>query len=238
MPEKNIIDGILLIDKPQGITSYDVIRKLKKTLSPNKIGHAGTLDPLATGLLVILLGKGTKLSSKFLEARKAYQGIIRLGVETDSDDITGNILQERDVPKLDPTQRAECLKKIKDKFLGKQLQLPPQYSAVKVGGKKSYEVARKGGELKLEPREIEIESIELEFVSDLQLKYFIRCSKGTYIRSIARDLGRYLEVGACIEEIRRIESEPFDIKNAVLLDQIDLSCIEGKLVKISNNLAG
>ncbi len=216
--EKNQIDGILLIDKPEGITSFDVIRVLKRKLRPTKIGHAGTLDPLATGLLVILLGKGTKLSNRFLEATKAYSGVILLGKQTDTDDICGKIIKEDDNFRLGE-ERNEILEKIKEKFLGEQEQIPPQYSAIKQAGKKSYELARKGIEVKHQARKVKIEKLELEFLDEKRLRYEIVCSKGFYVRSFARDLGEFLGTYACLESIRRIASTPFRVEQAVSLDE-------------------
>lgn len=229
--EKNQIDGIMLIDKPEGLTSADVLRVLKRKLRPTKIGHAGTLDPLATGLLVVLLGKGTKLSDRFLEATKAYSGVILLGQQTDTDDICGKIIKEDDNFTL-VEEKNEILEKIKEKFIGEQEQIPPQYSAIKQSGKKSYELARRGIEVKHLPRKVRIEKLELEFFGEKRIRYEIVCSKGFYVRSFARDLGEFLGTYGCIESIRRTASTPFSIDDAISLDLAEL----GNVLPLINKL--
>ena len=213
------VSGALLIDKPTGITSAGIVGQLKRKFRFNKIGHAGTLDPNATGLLIILLGKATRLQDVFLGAEKGYEGEFRLGVATDTDDITGHEIQRDDALAFwngkDPEQ---ILRALERSFLGTIEQLPPAYSALKVDGERSYDLARQGRAPELKPRTVTIDKMELRFVSRERLHYSIRCSKGTYIRSIARDLGHMLGSVACVETLRRVESSPFSVADAVAVE--------------------
>lgn len=215
------ISGALLIDKPVGITSAGVVGQLKRKFRFGKIGHAGTLDPNATGLLIILLGKATRLQDVFLGAEKGYEGEFRLGIATDTDDITGREIQRDDALAFwngkDPEQ---VLKALEQSFLGTIEQLPPAYSALKVDGERSYDLARQGRAPELSPRSVTIDKMELRFVSRERLRYSIRCSKGTYIRSIARDLGQMLGSVACVETLRRVESAPFAVADAVAVESL------------------
>lgn len=227
------MDGALLVDKEPGITSAGVVAKLKKAFRPDKIGHAGTLDPAASGLLVILLGKATKLQQILLGSYKAYSGVILLGVRTDTDDLEGQIV-ERDerLAYLSGGALSEIEGKLTRAFTGAQMQMPPQFSAVHVNGKRSYALARAGEKVELAPREITIEHSEFKFLSENRLAYEIRCSKGTYIRSIARDVGSYLQTCGCLESIRRIQSDPFSIEDAKLLSAILEQGVEGSLISM------
>ena len=212
-------NGAVLVDKPEGITSAEVVRRLKRRFNIKTIGHAGTLDPMATGLLVVLCGKATKLQFLFLEAKKRYRGVIRLGSQTDTDDVTGQVVRTADVEcVLRGVNLEGRARELSERFLGKQLQVPPSYSAVKVAGERSYKLARSGESVELTAREIEIYSAQFSFVSPVQVEYDVRCSKGTYIRSLARDLGEYLETLGTLETICRMESEPFSLENAKSLD--------------------
>lgn len=212
--------GALLIDKPSGMTSFDVIRDLKRRFGIKKIGHSGTLDPLATGLLIILIGEGTRLQSIVLSANKRYEGLFRLGIQTATDDLDGEIIARDEVKSYRNRIGDDLCREIQSKFQGKILQRPPVFSAIKKDGKKSYELARKGVALELEEREIEIFALELEFIEPEVLRYRLECSKGTYVRSLGRDIGEFLGTFASVETLRRTHSSGFDIKDAVPLAQL------------------
>lgn len=218
MSEQTSIDGAIIVDKPEGITSFDVIRKIRKKYGVKKIGHAGTLDPLATGVLILLCGKATKMQSVFLGDSKMYQGLIRLGVETDSDDITGEV-KNSDSFSLASVSDEEIERCI-ESFTGEISQVPPAYSAIKIKGKKSYELARKGQAVEIEPRNVTVHALKLERVSDNQLSYEVYCSKGTYVRALARDIGRHFGTYGCVETLRRTASMPFRVSEGSNLDEI------------------
>ncbi len=183
------MDGVLIVDKPKGFTSHDVVGYLRKTLNIKKIGHAGTLDPNATGVLPILIGNATKISKYLIEHDKTYIATIKIGEKTDTGDITGNIIEKDiNINNFTYSQVKEVLKK----FIGKQEQIPPVYSAIKVQGKKAYEYARKGQAVKLEPRTIEIYDLKLIKIENLEITFEVSCSKGTYVRSLCEDICKSL----------------------------------------------
>ena len=219
-------NGVLLIDKPAGMSSMRVLTLVKLLSGQKKVGHCGTLDPLASGLMVVLLGKATKLQNKFLSANKSYAGTIKLGLTTDTDDIVGEVLKENDLSELfkkynkDQIGRDEILAKIKKKFSGISSQTPPFFSAIKVAGKRSYSLARKGKRVELKSREVEINFEDLRFHNYDSIRFELSCSKGTYIRSLARDIGEFFECGACINSLRRTASSPFKLEQAYSLDQV------------------
>lgn len=220
------LNGILLIDKPQDWTSSDVVAKLRGILHERRIGHSGTLDPLATGLLVVFIGRATR-AVEFAEAdSKEYIASLRLGVKTDTQDITGNVLSE-----------CECdisedkLKEALSRFVGDIEQTPPMYSAIKVGGKKLYELARRGEEVEREARKIYISKLEImshdgDYVLD------ILCSKGTYIRTLCNDIGDYLACGGCMSQLRRVKAGVFDIENAHTLAEVQAAADSGTADKL------
>lgn len=209
------MNGILLIDKPEGWTSHDVVAKLRGVLHERRAGHSGTLDPLATGLLVLFFGRATR-AVEFAEADvKEYRAGIRFGVTTDTQDITGRVLSERDA---DFT--AEQLDEALRRFRGDILQLPPMYSAIKVGGKKLYDIARRGGEVERKAREIHIFSLEREIGVGGEIFLNVRCSKGTYIRTLCHDIGQALGCGACMSSLRRTRAGAFDVAQAYSIEQI------------------
>lgn len=183
------MDGVLIINKPKGFTSHDVVNVLRKTLNTKKIGHTGTLDPNATGVLPILVGAATKISKYLIEHDKTYIATIKIGEKTDTGDIEGNIIEE-DVNSSDISY--EHMEKILKTFIGKQKQIPPVYSAIKIKGKKAYEYARQGQKIELEARDIEIYNIELIKVVDKEITFEVSCSKGTYIRSLCEDIAKKL----------------------------------------------
>lgn len=208
--------GIVLIDKPQGITSAQVVSKLRKRLGERRIGHAGTLDPMATGLLVCLVGKPTRLASYAESGKKIYSGTILLGRVTDSDDVTGNTLREE----TNFPDWTEIIEKSKT-FVGKLEQIPPRVSAVKIDGTRAYTLARRGEEVTIKPRQVTVDSFEIVRVDERRFSFMITCSKGTYIRSIARDIGEALECGGCLETLRREYSHPFSVKEAREIDSVE-----------------
>lgn len=230
----HINNGILNIDKPQGITSHDVVDVIRKIFPKNKVGHTGTLDPIATGVLPICIGKATKLSNELLSENKVYKVKMLLGVETDTYDITGKIVFAN-VLNYDEIYIKERIKR----FIGKQLQLPPKYSAIKVSGKKAYEYARSGEEITLKPREIEIFDIDDINVNlrKRQVSFNVFCTKGTYIRSLVHDIGIKLGCGATMTELRRLKTGEFDIANSIpLYDFLKLEYLEmiDKIVSIED----
>ena len=213
-------NGIILVDKPEGITSNKAIQKIKRSLGLKKIGHAGTLDPFATGLLVCATNSATKVLQFAQSGIKEYSGTILFGTRTDTDDVTGSILEEVNI-----SIEQETLNKLKQNFIGEIDQIPPQYSAIKIGGKKAYELARKGEVAPVKSRKTTIYSFDIEKTEEKKAVFKIRCSKGTYIRSIARDFGDLYNTGACLETLRRHVSEPFSVDDAKKLDDVVHDCI-------------
>ena len=213
---KVLASGVILIDKPAGITSHDVVDVIKKIFKGYKVGHTGTLDPIATGLLNICVGDATKLSDELTAEDKKYKVKMLLGVETDTYDITGRIMFASVVNK-DEIYIKERIKR----FVGKQMQMPPMYSAIKVDGKRAYQVAREGGSLELKPREIEIYSIDKIKVDieNKEAEFEVACSKGTYIRSLVNDIGKKIGCGATMIELRRLKCGNFEIKDAITLEK-------------------
>lgn len=209
-----IKNGILNIDKPQGITSHDVVDVIRKIFPSTKVGHTGTLDPLATGVLPICIGKATKLSDELLSENKKYYVKMLLGVETDTYDITGRIVFANTL-EYDDIYIKERIKR----FIGKQMQIPPKYSAIKVNGKKAYEYARKDEKVELKPREIEIFDIDDIKVNlrKRQVSFVVSCTKGTYVRSLVHDIGIKLGCGATMIELRRLKTGNFDIEESIEL---------------------
>ncbi len=209
------MDGIILVDKPVGFTSFDVVNFLKKRFKLKKVGHAGTLDPLATGLLVILIGKATKLAHTFLGDPKTYLVGMRLGVKTDTFDITGKILGEN---KNLPAENI-VLEVIKN-FKGEIAQRPPIFSALKYKGQRLYKLARRGEKIIPQKRKVFIFYIKELKLYLPRLFFEIKCSKGTYIRSLCNDIGEILNCGAVLEKLRRIKSGRFNIEDAFLIDDL------------------
>lgn len=210
------MNGILLIDKPAGMTSHDVVFRVRKILGQKKVGHAGTLDPMATGILVILVGKATKLSDYLLNKEKRYTAGILLGQETDTYDLEGTILRQC-IPNVSQQNFIDVLKY----FKGVQEQVPPMYSAIKQNGKKLYELARKGVEVQRQGRKIEILSLSLVSFDGKKAVVDVSCSKGTYIRSLAHDIGEKLGCGACLFSLRRTACGQFTEQMAVSLQQLE-----------------
>lgn len=213
------MDGIVIINKEKEYTSHDVVAKVKKILNEKKVGHTGTLDPNATGVLPILLGKGTKLSKYLINHNKIYEATLKLGEKTDTADIEGKITEEKDVKKENLSQ--ENVTKVLKEFIGKSKQVPPMYSAIKVNGKKLYEYARKGQTIEIKPREIEIYGIELLNINNNEISFKVHCSKGTYIRTLCENIAEKLETVGYMKELKRIEVGEFNIKNAITLKELE-----------------
>ena len=209
-------DGIIIIDKPQDWTSMDVCAKLRGIFHERRIGHAGTLDPMATGVLPVFVGRATRAVEFASESEKEYVAGLRLGVETNTQDTTGTVLAKRPVS----VSQAE-LEQVLGQFRGEILQIPPMYSAIKVGGKKLYELARKGREVERQPRAVTIHSLTLEEQTgpaDYTLR--VRCSKGTYVRTLCHDIGRALGCGGCMSGLRRTMAAGFKLEDALPLEQV------------------
>jgi tRNA pseudouridine55 synthase len=219
--------GLILLDKPQGITSFSAVNGIKRRAHEKRVGHTGTLDPMATGVLPILLGRATALSSLLLEGDKKYIAEIKLGVTTDTDDITGNILEENEV-----NITFEQLKTALEGFLGESDQIPPAYSAIKKDGVRLYKLAREGKTVEVPSRKITVYEVnitsELNADNIVKVEFFV--SKGTYIRSLARDLGEVLGCGATLYSLRRTKTSQFDIKDCIPLDDLTEENIENHLL--------
>lgn len=212
--------GLLLVNKPQNITSFGAVARIKRLASERRVGHTGTLDPMATGVLPVFLGRATALSSYLLEADKTYTAKIRLGITTDTGDITGNILSDCQSEIAERYSDAD-IKTVLDSFKGKQLQTPPMFSALKKDGVRLYDLARQGKKVEIEPREIEIFKIEqTSSLSNNELDISVRVSKGTYIRSLCMDIGEKLGCGATLSALCRTNASGIDISKCVSLDDL------------------
>ena len=223
------MDGVIIINKQKNFTSHDVVNVIRKKLNTKKVGHTGTLDPNATGVLPILVGKATKISKYLIEHDKTYIATIKLGEKTDTGDSEGQVIEE----KLVPTDlKEEDINNTLQSFLGKQKQVPPMYSAIKINGKKLYEYAREGKEVKLEAREVEIYKIQLLEYKNSKIKFEVECSKGTYIRTLCEDIAKKLGTVGYMEELQRTKVNNFKIGDSVLLDDITLENVEEDLIKI------
>lgn len=212
-----MIDGFLVIDKPVGMTSHDVVQRVRKWAKQRRVGHLGTLDPMATGVLPIALGEATKLSRLLTHGDKSYSSRIRLGVETTTYDREGEVVHET----AGPWPEREQVEKALEHFRGEIDQTPPPFSAVKVDGEPSYRRARRGEEFRLEPRRIRLDRVELAGYEPPVLSIEVECSAGTYLRSIAHDLGRALGTGAHLWELSRTRSGPFLLSQALPLEELD-----------------
>ncbi len=209
------LDGILLIDKPKGMTSHDVVNRLRRILKIKRIGHTGTLDPDATGLLVLCVGKATKASAALSDVDKTYRVGFLLGVETDTYDSAGKIVARKEV-----SVSKDELQKVIDGFVGEQEQQVPMFSAVKVNGRKLYEYARRGIEITPPIRKVKIHSIDLNSYSSPEGELEVSCSKGTYVRALVHDIGKKLGTGAITTEIRRMRCGSVQVSQAVSLENV------------------
>ena len=209
------MNGIVIIDKPQGWTSQDVTARLRRVFNTRRIGHGGTLDPMATGVLPVFVGRATRGVEFFEHAEKTYETVLRLGMTTDTEDVTGTVLTESLVC-VTPEQVEAVLRQ----FRGEIMQIPPMYSALKVGGQKLCDLARKGKEVERQPRPITIHELTLLEAGENTLRLRVRCSKGTYIRTLCKDIGQALGCGGCMQALRRTSAGEYTIEEAVPLQQL------------------
>ncbi|MCK5594715.1 tRNA pseudouridine(55) synthase TruB [bacterium] len=210
------MDGILNIDKPKDWTSHDVVAKIRSHFKIKKVGHAGTLDPNATGVLLICLGKATKKASFLTGQNKTYEGIILLGTTTDTQDIKGKVIKKIKVEKIDTKLLSDILKDL----TGDISQIPPMYSAVHYKGERLYKLARRGIKVDPEPRKVHIYSIELLGINLPEISIRVACSKGTYIRTLADTIGEKLGYGACLKDLRRIQAGDFNVRDSLSLKDV------------------
>lgn len=225
------MNGVLNIYKPQGITSFDVVRKIKKIAKVKKVGHTGTLDPMATGVLPICMGNGTKIVDYIMNENKIYKAELKLGVVTDSYDREGKVLSESEV-NVTKQQVIECI----NSFLGEIEQVPPMYSALKVNGKRLYELARQGIEVERKKRRITIFSINILDINLPYVTFEVECSKGTYIRSLCYDIGEKLNTGATMWNLERIKTGAFNISNSINLEDLTEENLKQNLIPIDEAL--
>ena len=219
---KNDVDGILLVDKPSDWTSFDVLNMMKHRFSVRKIGHCGTLDPMATGLLVVLLGKATKLQDSLMGGEKEYLGSLRLGMETDTEDSTGNVTATADWSGV-TLERAQ---EVARSFLGEIEQIPPMMSAIKLHGKPLYKLARKGVTVERKARPVTIRAFDFTEVALPEISFRVQCSKGTYIRTLCADFGHRLGCGACMTALRRTRSGEFSLADALPVETLQNADLE------------
>ena len=209
--------GLLLIDKPEGPSSAQVVHRVKVLLGAKKIGHLGTLDPFASGLLLLGVNEGTKIADVFLTAPKSYRGIVVMGVETDSQDATGSVVQVRAVPALGEAELGD----LERQFSGDLRQIPPMFSALKRAGVPLYRLARQGKEVPREPRAIRVERLRLNRLTDHEIEMELTCSRGTYVRTLAADMGNFLGCGAYLKSLRRLGCGHLTVDRALTLDALE-----------------
>ena len=209
------MNGIVIVDKPQEWTSQDVTARLRRVFNTRRIGHGGTLDPMATGVLPVFVGRGTRGVEFFEHAEKTYETVLRLGLMTDTEDVWGETLEERPVEVT-----AEKLESVLESFRGEIFQVPPMYSALKVNGQKLCDLARKGKEVERQPREIEIFQLDCLEFTGTTARLRVRCSKGTYIRTLCKDMGEALGCGGCMQELRRVQAGEYTIAEAIPLQEL------------------
>ncbi len=224
------MDGIIIINKPIGCTSHDIVYKVKKMFN-EKVGHTGTLDPMAEGVLPILVGKGTLLSKYLIDHNKKYIVELQLGIKTDTADSEGKIVEQKTVNEEKISK--ENIEKVFQSFIGKQEQMPPMYSAIKVNGKKLYEYARKGQEVEIKPRQIEIYNINLiqYSIEKKQIKFEVFCGKGTYIRSLCEDIAQRFETVGYMKSLKRIQVGDFKIEDSIAINQLEENIQDNNFIK-------
>ena len=209
------MNGIVIIDKPEGWTSQDVTARLRRVFNTRRIGHGGTLDPMATGVLPVFVGRGTRAVEFFEHAEKTYEAVLQLGIATDTEDISGEVLEQRPVSVTETELEA-----VLQQFRGEIMQIPPMYSALKVNGQKLYDLARKGKEVERQPRPITIHKLECLSFSGDKATLLVHCSKGTYIRTLCKDIGAALGCGGCMVALRRVTAGAYTIQEAVPLQTL------------------
>ncbi len=218
-----LLNGILVIDKPQGLTSTQTLEQVKKFLKVKKAGHGGTLDPIATGVLPIFLNNTTKLAEIFLEGDKVYEGEFQLGISTETYDITGEIIAKKKVPDIGIDE----IQKIADSFLGEIEQVPPPFSATKYRGRPLYKYARNGVYIPKSPRKIKINEFKILEKNNSKVRFYLHCSKGTYVRSLIHDLGEKLNCGAVLVNLRRLKKSVFTLDKAITLEKLKELSFQG-----------
>ena len=223
-----MIHGIINVYKEKGFTSHDVVAKLRRIVGQKKIGHTGTLDPDATGVLPVCLGKATKLCDLLTDKNKTYEAVLLLGKTTDTQDITGEVLEEKSTEALTEEKVREAI----EGFIGDYEQIPPMYSALKVNGKKLYELAREGKVIERKARPVKILDIQILEIDLPKVRMEVSCSKGTYIRTLCHDIGEKLGCGGCMESLIRTRVSTFRIEDAKTLDEIETLKQEGKLAEL------
>lgn len=219
---QNKKEGIILVNKPKGITSHDVVDVVRRKLKIKRVGHAGTLDPLAEGLLVILVGRATKLFSKFVNFDKEYLGVLKLGEVTRTGDSQGAVIEKKDYTGISKEQLEETF----SLFTGEIEQVPPMVSALRVGGRRLYQLARRGITVARNPRRIKIYSLQIRKIDLPFVEFYVRCSKGTYVRKLAEDIGQRLGCGSHMTEIKRLSIGDFKLGDALDLEDIDESHLQ------------
>lgn len=215
-------DGILLVDKPGGMTSHDVVDLVRRKLRTKKVGHSGTLDPVATGILVILVGQATKLFTKFVHFDKEYEATLKLGIVTSTGDSQGAILAQKDIAGV----KEEDVRQVFSGFVGARDQVPPMVSAIKYKGRRLYELARRGIEVERKARPIKIYDLKITRLELPEIDFYVKCSKGTYIRRLGEEIGEQLNVGGFISRIRRVCLGPFSLRDALKVDEINESHLQ------------
>jgi len=212
------MDGIIVINKPKNCTSHDVVKKAKKILN-EKVGHTGTLDPNATGVLPLLVGKGTQISKYLINHDKTYEAVLKLGEKTDTADVEGVVIETKEVQPSNLEK--ENVENVLKSLIGKQEQIPPIYSAIKVNGKKLYEYARSGQNVEIEPRTIEIYNLELIKIENEEITYRVHCSKGTYIRTLCEKIAEKLGTVGYMKELKRIQVGEFELENSTTIEELE-----------------
>lgn len=215
-PPRDPVDGLLLVDKPQGLTSHDVVDRIRRRFRFRKVGHGGTLDPMATGLLVLLIGRGTRLAERIMSSDKVYEGVMRLGARTDTEDVDGRIISEADPSGV----TEEALRTAMARRIGDQMQTPPMVSAVKKDGVPLYKLARRGQTVERAPRLIHIYEFSLLGFEPPRARFRLSCTKGTYVRTLCAEIGDELGCGAFLESLRRIAAGQFNVADAHPLDAL------------------
>jgi len=224
-----MVNGVIVIDKPEGLTSHDVVKRIRKVADQKRVGHVGTLDPIATGVLPLCLGAATRIVQLLQAGRKKYETALEFGLVTDTQDITGNVLERRAVPELTDAE----IEAVLDQFRGEIEQVPPIFSAIKHEGTPLYRLARRGREVYRPPRRIRIYRLDRVAVSGTRMTFEVECSKGTYVRTLCHDIGLRLGCGAIMAALRRTAAEPFDESGAVPLDNVtSVDDITANLIQI------
>ncbi|MCD6228828.1 MAG: tRNA pseudouridine(55) synthase TruB [Candidatus Omnitrophota bacterium] len=216
MTKREDSNGLILVNKPRGLTSHDVVNYVRKKLNTKRVGHAGTLDPQAEGLLIILVGRYTKFFSRFVDFDKEYQGIMKLGEATTTGDAQGEVVKRESVENL----KESAVKEVFPSFVGEIEQVPPMVSAIRIGGKRLYKLARRGIVVERPPRKVKIYDLKILKIELPFVEFYVRCSKGTYVRKLAEDIGEKLGCGAHITSIIRTAVGPFTLREAVNLEDI------------------